>query len=88
MDQCPGQDYALIGTTCNDGDACTTNDSYDSNCNCIGTFQDGDGDGVCDANDVCPGFDDNLDSDGDVIPDGCEVCDPVVSQFLPNPLTH
>lgn len=45
---------------CNDGDPCTSNDTYDLNCNCVGTFQDGDGDGVCDANDLCPGFDDGL----------------------------
>ncbi len=36
---------------------------------------DSDNDGVCDVDDVCPGFDDNIDSDGDGIPDGC---DPVV----------
>ncbi len=30
----------------------------------------------------------NLDSDGDRIPDGCEVCNPVVSRFLPNMLTY
>jgi len=35
---------------------------------------DSDGDGVCDSNDICPGFDDNLDSDGDAVPDGCDVC--------------
>jgi len=39
------------GTTCNDSDPCTVNDRYDSNCNCIGTFQDSDSDGICDAND-------------------------------------
>lgn len=35
---------------------------------------DADGDGVPDADDICPGFDDNVDSDGDNLPDGCDVC--------------
>lgn len=48
------------GTTCNDNNACTTGDVYDANCNCTGTFQDADNDGVCDANDTCPNFDDSL----------------------------
>lgn len=59
-DQCPGQDDALIGTSCDDGDACTTGDVYDANCGCSGTFQDSDNDGVCDADDQCPGLDDAL----------------------------
>lgn len=42
------------GTPCNDNDTCTINDTYDSNCNCTGTFQDTDNDGVCDADDPCP----------------------------------
>lgn len=33
---------------------------------------DSDGDGVCDDDDICPGFDDSADSDGDGIPDGCD----------------
>lgn len=33
---------------------------------------DSDGDGVCDAEDVCPGGDDALDSDGDGFPDHCD----------------
>ena len=40
-----------VGNTCSDGDVCTTNDVYDASCNCVGTFQDSDNDGVCDAND-------------------------------------
>ncbi|MEZ5023838.1 MAG: metallophosphoesterase family protein [Chitinophagales bacterium] len=59
-DQCPGTNDALIGTACDDGNACTTNDIYDNNCNCAGTFQDADSDGVCDANDQCPGTNDAL----------------------------
>lgn len=33
---------------------------------------DGDADGVCDADDVCPGYSDALDSDGDGVPDSCD----------------
>jgi hypothetical protein len=56
--------------TVNDGDPCT----LDACTNGIvtNTFQDADGDGVCDANDVCPGGDDNLDNDGDGTPDFCD----------------
>ncbi len=35
---------------------------------------DSDGDGVCEWNDVCPGFDDRVDADQDGIPDACDVC--------------
>ncbi len=35
---------------------------------------DSDGDGVCDADDRCPGHDDRLDEDGDTVPDGCDRC--------------
>jgi len=35
---------------------------------------DSDGDGVADDEDICEGFDDNLDGDGDEIPDGCDNC--------------
>jgi subtilisin family serine protease len=59
-DQCPGSDDALIGTACDDGDACTTGDVYDANCGCSGTLIDSDNDGVCDADDQCPGSDDAL----------------------------
>ncbi|MEM8527616.1 MAG: choice-of-anchor B family protein [Bacteroidota bacterium] len=46
------------GATCNDGDDCTTNDVFDADCNCVGTFTDADNDGVCvgddpDDNDQC-----------------------------------
>ncbi len=55
-DECPNDPNNLCntcttGASCNDNNACTTNDVYDSNCNCNGTFQDADGDGVCAAND-------------------------------------
>ncbi|MBX2973870.1 MAG: T9SS type A sorting domain-containing protein, partial [Flavobacteriales bacterium] len=45
---------ALPGTPCNDGNACTINDTYTVDCQCVGTFQDTDNDGVCNANDGCP----------------------------------
>ncbi len=53
-------DASLIGQACNDGDNCTTGDRYDANCNCVGTFQDSDNDGVCNAEDQCPALDDSL----------------------------
>ncbi|MBT8271113.1 MAG: T9SS type A sorting domain-containing protein [Flavobacteriaceae bacterium] len=43
-------------------------DCDDSNDDC----PDADADGVCDPDDICPGFDDTADSDGDGIPDGCD----------------
>ncbi len=43
-----------VGAACTDNDACTVGDTYDSNCNCIGTFLDSDNDGICNANDDCP----------------------------------
>jgi len=41
-------------------------DCPDENC------EDSDEDGVCDTDDICPDFDDTIDSDGDGIPDGCD----------------
>lgn len=69
-DDCEG--CQTIGDVCDDGDACTENDVYDSACNCAGTFADADNDGVCDNDDICPGFDDNLDANNNNVPDGCE----------------
>ncbi len=76
-DACDSCDNTLIGMFCDDGNPCTINDTYDSNCNCIGTSigNDTDGDGVCDAHDVCIGGDDNLDTDEDGIKDFCDTCD-------------
>jgi len=37
------------------------------------TPPDSDGDGVPDSEDLCPGFDDNIDVDADGIPDGCDI---------------
>ena len=73
-DFCDSCDGNLAGQTCNDSNPCTINDMYDANCNCAGTFSDTDSDGVCDANDICPGGDDNIDIDNDSIPDFCDDC--------------
>lgn len=35
---------------------------------------DEDNDGVCNADDLCPGFNDAGDVDGDLVPNGCDVC--------------
>ncbi|MBK7345075.1 MAG: thrombospondin type 3 repeat-containing protein [Saprospiraceae bacterium] len=43
-----------IGDPCDDGNLCTVNDTVNVDCLCIGTFQDSDNDGVCDAEDICP----------------------------------
>jgi Secretion system C-terminal sorting domain len=45
---------ALPGTACDDGDACTTGDTWTNDCDCIGTVEDSDNDGICDADDSCP----------------------------------
>ena len=74
-DFCDPCDNNTIGDSCDDGDACTTNDTIDANCNCVGAFQDTDGDGVCDADDICEGGDDNVDADNDGTPDFCDSCD-------------
>ena len=68
-----------IGGPCDDGEACTTGDIYDVACACAGTFADADGDGTCDANDLCPGGpepgaacdDGNVDTFADAISTGC-----------------
>ncbi len=49
------------GALCNDNNACTTGERFDANCNCTGgQFQDSDNDGICDAFDNCPNFDNSL----------------------------
>lgn len=82
---------------CDDGDPCTTDDRYDDDCNCAGTLIDSDNDGVCDAYDQCPGFDDNIDTNNNGIPDPCEavgcldpedeVCPTEDCDFTEDPLT-
>jgi hypothetical protein len=64
------------GIACDDGDPCTIGDVLDAACNCSGTpAPDSDADGICDAEDQCPGADDTQDADGDGIPDACDDCD-------------
>ncbi len=67
---CLGQDCngtvggtVLPGASCDDGDACTTGDTIDANCDCVGTFADADGDGTCDAEDLCAGPEPGSDCD-------------------------
>lgn len=80
----PGQSFVILtaGSLSGTFDAVNYPDSqpwmveYDEQAGTV-TLQlctDSDGDGVCDANDVCPGFDDNMDTDSDGIPDGCDSC--------------
>jgi len=76
-DRCPGIDDALIGTTCEDGDPCTTGDSFNANCICEGIFLDDDNDGICNTNDICPSGDDNIDNNNNGIPDACETTCPI-----------
>ncbi|MCH9033192.1 MAG: S8 family serine peptidase, partial [Planctomycetes bacterium] len=73
-----------ITVPCDDGDACTTRDEClgDANGTCVGTFSDSDDDGVCDAEDICPGGDDNLDGNGNGVPDACEVATPLSASGL------
>ena len=76
------------GNSCDDGDMCTINDTYDADCNCVGVYQDTDGDSVCDAQDLCPGFNDALDSDADGTPDGCDDCQGTYVDFSSSTLAH
>jgi subtilisin-like proprotein convertase family protein len=68
---------AMPGTACNDGNPCTTGDTWSVSCNCVGTpLPDNDGDGVCDLLDNCdatpnPG---QADADGDGVGDACDNC--------------
>ncbi|MBL7944624.1 MAG: thrombospondin type 3 repeat-containing protein [Flavobacteriales bacterium] len=83
-DSCP---FAIgqIGSPCNDFDVCTTGETLDANCNCVGMLQDGDGDGICDATDNCPSISNNQDDgDGDGIGDACDTC-PFVAGGIGSP---
>ncbi len=74
IDICDNMSDALIGTACDDGDACTVNDVWTNTCECKGIFMDADGDNVCDFIDTCPDFDDGIDIDADNIPDCLDAC--------------
>jgi len=59
------------GQICDDNDPCTINDTYDEDCNCIGSYQDADEDGYCvgmdpDDHDSCM-----PDNSGDDCNEGC-----------------
>lgn len=56
--------------TCGDG-ICKTPETV-INCPADCKPKDTDGDGIYDKLDVCPGYDDNVDTDSDGTPDGCE----------------
>jgi len=45
-----------------------------SSLNCGDSCPDADGDGVCNADDICPAGDDNIDTDGDGTSDACDNC--------------
>ncbi|MBK8228885.1 MAG: thrombospondin type 3 repeat-containing protein [Flavobacteriales bacterium] len=68
---------AMPGTACNDGNPCTTGDTWNVSCACAGTpLLDSDSDGVCDLLDNCdatpnPG---QADGDGDGVGDACDNC--------------
>ncbi|MBK9417961.1 MAG: thrombospondin type 3 repeat-containing protein [Flavobacteriales bacterium] len=68
-----------VGSPCNDGQTCTTNDVLTATCSCEGTpVSDSDGDGLCDAEDPCPLQPGPCEGDGDGIPDANDNC-PTVS---------
>ncbi|MFK7972739.1 MAG: NPCBM/NEW2 domain-containing protein, partial [Bacteroidia bacterium] len=52
---------------------------------------DSDGDGICDEQDICPGFDDRQDINNDGVPDGCEnifTPETLNMSVLPTPFTE
>ena len=49
LDQCPGVDDSIAGTACDDGNLCTSGETYDASCNCSGgILVDTNNDTVCD----------------------------------------
>lgn len=74
------------GEECDDGNR-RAGDGCSFNCTIeCGAGNDTDFDGVCNPNDICPGFDDNIDTNGNGVPDGCdastEQCDDGIDNDL------
>ena len=74
-----GNGILEAGEACDDGNR-AAGDGCGFNCTVeCGAGNDDDFDGVCNAVDLCPGFDDNIDANANGIPDGCdastEICD-------------
>lgn len=69
IDPCPTVPDSLIGTPCDDGLSCTTNDVWTDSCTCTGQIvADNDQDGICDSEDLAP----NNPCTADGIVDGVE----------------
>jgi len=85
-DACDVCDGNLIGMPCNDNDMCTVNDTFDANCNCLGTFMDSDGDGICDAldNDCTTLHSDNFETNSGIWQSGGIDAEYVNSVFSPD----
>ena len=66
-----GASYTITATSTSAGSCPSTASSSFTN-DTDSQLADSDGDGVCDINDICPGFDDNVDTDNDSIPNGCD----------------
>ncbi len=83
--------WRYVPSGCTEGAPCSGPDPcmsyvFDANCTCVGTLQDADNDGTCDANDGCPNDPDKIapgtcgcnvsdaDSDGDGIADCIDGC--------------
>lgn len=67
-------EFCVVGQPCDDNNACTLNDVFQSDCSCAGTAApDSDNDGLCDPIDPCPNTSLN-DSDNDGVCDNIDVC--------------
>ncbi|MBL7964400.1 MAG: HYR domain-containing protein [Flavobacteriales bacterium] len=81
---------AYPGQPCSDSDPCTIGDTWTGACACVGTFQDTDGDGVCDANDNCQGVPNpgQADTDGDGAGDACDFCPTIFGYITTGPVQN